>query len=686
MPELQLRQHYISGGSSSYSSADNTNFYIQAANLGSEIDAFLVLPASYLHGKKVRYTRTLGGSSGSKQKWIWCEVMDGAYDRASATHWPSGAPRANLGNGRLALIEETYAYVNTSTITSAALDLSGASGAEVTLFWRIYGQYTARTWSISVTSVEILDAADNVVATLDIDGYTAEGTTSGQNYGTMGVLTLATPVIWMLSQPLGLYEDRLKSTLEEFWRLYEITCTGPVTQPWGLRMGADLVQPWADALVRRAGLVQPWDSAGMLVAPLAQRWQDLAAIRGELDQPWQISGPVAGALAQPWAILGAAAQGLLAQPWDLPGRDTLAAALTQPWSIGADASLLRYTVEVLAAGQPVRVSHLNIEGDLGQDVLSCEVHPETEGEYLLCALGAALQITVTSAEATSVFQFVVTAPRIDEQHGQTRYVVEAMSPAVLLGEPWATPIDGEHSGLASAIAASLAAPLTLSWQTVDWSIPAATLIASQQTPLALLKQVAAAVGAVVQSLPDGSLRVLPEYPLAVPAWPTASPDQSLTETLDLFTTAATPDIRQGHNKFLIGDQMTSADTLRLEEEALTATTKLVRGYQTPWTGAFILRHTGGAWVQIEPLGIETRQQTETIEIVAGSGRTQYPIVSRDAVTWGQVNLGTVTFSEDGTLSASVAGESLLTLTYTTRCRKWRVRDPNNEQLQLVADL
>lgn len=459
-----------------------------------------------------------------------------------------------------------------------------------------------------------------------------------------------------------------------------------LTQPYGLRMGLDLVQPWADALVRRAGLAQPWESAGVLVAPMVARWQAMAEVRAELDQPWQVFGPVIIDLAQPWAILGAAAQGLLAQPWNLPGRDTLATTLTQPWSIGADASLLRYSVEVLAAGQPVRVSHVNIEGDLGQDVLSCEIHPETEGEYLLCALGAALQITVTSAEATSVFHFVVTAPRIDEQHGQTRYVVEAMSPAVLLGEPWATPIDGEHSGLASAIAAALAAPLTLDWQTVDWAIPAATFIASQQTPLALLKQVAAAVGAVVQSEPDGSLQVLPEYPLAVPAWPTATPDQSLTETLDLFTTASTPDIRSGHNKFLVGDQMTSADTLRLEEEALTATTKLVRGYQTPWTGAFSLRHTGGTWVQVEDLGIETRQETETVEIVAGSGRTRYPIVSRDAITWGQVNLGSVTVAEDGTLSAGVAGESLLTLTYTTRCRKWRVRDPNNEQLQLVADL
>jgi hypothetical protein len=457
-------------------------------------------------------------------------------------------------------------------------------------------------------------------------------------------------------------------------------------QAWSLRLGADLRQAWQDAPVRRCALYQPWRDMGAPQLALVQSWHDAAPLVAELEQPWLITGPALGPLAQPWAILDATAQALLVQPWDLRAPDPLLAALAQAWSIAVDSGLLRYTVAVLAGGQPVRVSHVNIEGDLDQDVLSCEIHPDTEAEYLRCSLGADLQVTITSATETTVFQFVITAPRIDEQHGQTRYVVEAMSPAVLLGEPWATPIEGEHSGLAATIAAALAAPLTLDWQTVDWAIPAATLIASQQAPLALLKQVAAAVGAVVQSQPDSSLRVQPEYPLALPSWAAATPDHSLTETLDLFTAASSPDIRSGHNKFLIGDQMSSADTLRLEEETLTATTKLVRGYQTPWTGAFDLRHTGGRWVQVEPLGIETRQETETIEIVAGSGRTQYPIVSRDAVTWGQVNLGTVTFSEDGTLSASVAGESLLTLTYTTRCRKWQVRDPNNEQLQLVADL
>ena len=261
-----------------------------------------------------------------------------------------------------------------------------------------------------------------------------------------------------------------------------------------------------------------------------------------------------------------------------------------------------------------------------------------------------------------------------------------MSPAALLGEPYSAPIEGELSGLASSLAATLAGSVPLSWQTVDWAIPPATWIASGETPLALLKQLAGAVGSVVQSRPDGGLVVLPAYPVSLPAWPTATPDLTLTEILDCFSTGATPDHRLGYNRYLLTDRMASSDSLRLEETGLTATTKEVRGYQVPWTGDFALIHTGGDWVQIEDLGIEERQETETVEIVAGAGRVRYPLHSVVALEWQQTNLGSLTTGEDGAIQAAIDGQSLVRLTYTTRCRRWRVRDPRNEQLQLVATL
>lgn len=462
-------------------------------------------------------------------------------------------------------------------------------------------------------------------------------------------------------------------------------------QPW-IGAGAVrslLAQAWGDAGAVRTLLGQAWDDAGAVQAVLEQAWRDGRTVREMLEQPWSLQGPVQHLLAQVWSLAGDLVRQELEQCWSLRDVEPIMVILRQPWAIAGDAEVLRYTLAIEANGRPVRVSHLNIEADLDQDVLTCEIHPETEAEYLLCPEGTPLRVTLTSVAGVEVFVFLVTSTRIDEEHGGCRYIVEAMSPAVLLGPPYSEPMDGELSGVASALAESLLAGQfahPFLWQTVDWAIPTATWIASGDTPLSLLKTLAGAVGAVVQSAPDGGLVIMPEYPVPVSQWKSATPDLVLTETLDCFTVGSTPDHRNGYNRYLVGDQMSAADGLRLEEVAISATVKEVRGYQTPWAGNTTLTHTGGDWVQIEDNGISERQVDEVVEIVQGSGRTQYPIYGRESVTWLQTNLGTVTYSEDGSVRTAVEGQSLLALTYTTRCRLWLVRDHKNEPLQLVAEI
>ncbi|MDY3199136.1 MAG: hypothetical protein RBT58_12300, partial [Pseudomonadaceae bacterium] len=385
MPALQLRQHYISGGSSSYSATDNTSFYLYVANPGSEINAFVVIPRGWLHGKKIRYTRTTNGNSGSLHKWIYCEVVDGAYDRTSAAHWPVGLPRAVLGAGRLVLIEAVYGTPNTATITSPVLDLS-AGGQDVTLFWRIHGQYF-RWWSVTVSAIEILDGAtDEVVASLDIDGYTAEDATAGQNYGVMGLLDLGmtTAVAGSLAQPYQLFWDHVRSPVEQGYFLYDHRAT-ILAQPYGLRLGRDLVAPWANAPVRVAGLAQPWRDAGELARGLVQPWQDAAPLAAGLAQEWDILAPLAAGLVQPWAIAAdAALVGSLAQGWDLRDVVPLSTDLAQPWTIGTDPALLRYTLTVTVDGHAVQVDSMTLEADLDQDALHATISLGDLADYQRC--------------------------------------------------------------------------------------------------------------------------------------------------------------------------------------------------------------------------------------------------------------------------------------------------------------
>lgn len=547
------------------------------------------------------------------------------------------------------------------------LVVDGTRAVVVSLYGATNQVYLAGTLPAGYTAYH---KVGNYAAAADESGFTATNTNVVGFRGLQGEMVFGNTVFAVLSQVWG-DAPLIRSGLDQLW---------------GLRLGADLVQRWSDAQLIKGTLSQPWGDAGVIIGQLVQRWRDMVALRARLDQPWAIMESLLVALEQPWALTSGPIRALLDQGWHVRDIEQVAAVLHQPWAIAADGAVLRYTVDVSADGQLVRVSHINIEADLGQDVLTAEIHPETEAEYLLCPFGAALQITVTSAAGTESFSFVVTSPRISEQHGDTRYIVEAMSPAVLLGEPYAAPVEGELSGRASVIAAALAGSIPLAWQTVDWAIPAAAWIASGETPLALLKQLAAAVGAVVQSRPDGSLVVQPAYPVSLPAWPAASPDLTLTETIDCFSTGSTPDHRPGYNRYLVSNQGSAADSLRLEESAISTTTKEVRGYQVPWDGFFDLTHTGGDWVVVEPLAIEERQETETVEFVAGAGRVRYPLYGVVAAEWQQTNLGTITTSEDGGLTSAIAGQSLLAITYTTRCRLWRVRDGQNEQLQLVAEV
>ena len=595
-----------------------------------------------------------------------------------------------VNGGTLTTSSGKILFYNASTGTGGALYTQGPTLSINTWYHVALVRYSGTT-TMYVDGVSVASQTDSrnyPAAILSIGQYGA----GGYNYvGYIDEFRVSVGIArWTASftPPSEPYTEDVAwqtvlATLDQLWGDVPIVGCNFV-QEYGLKTGYDLVQSYADAPVVQLPLLQPYGDAGLLVAPLVQRWRDMVILQQPLAQPWAITESLAATLAQAWAITADVVQSGLAQSWSIDDVEPLQSVLHQPWAIAPDNALLTYTVQVLANGMPVGTSHLNIESDLGQDVLTCEIHPGSEPDYLRCPIGATLEITVTAGAVVEVYRFVVTSPRLDEQWGQTRYIVEAMSPAAMLGEPWATPIDGELSGMAATIASTLAGSITISWQTVDWPIPAATWIASGQTPLALIKQLAAAVGAVVQSQPDGSLMVLPEYPVSVPSWESATPAATLTEILDCATTGATPDHRLGYNRYLVGDQATSADTLRLEETTLSQVSKEVRGYQTPWTGAFTLTHTGGAWVQIEDLGIELRQETETIEIVGGAGRTQYPIVSRDAIEWLQTNLGSVTVAEDGGVIADLAGQSLLLITYTTRCRLWRVADPRNEQLQLVA--
>lgn len=504
----------------------------------------------------------------------------------------------------------------------------------------------------------------------------------------------------LLLQPLRL---DLARELGMAWNIQH-TFFGLLLHAWPMPMAMLLRQYWSDMSRLKSSFFQPLGNTRLLRENLLQPWVQMLLSSARLEQYWSIREGLQKNLAQLWPICAEHLSGSLQQNWPLPAHDLLAAMIEQVWaSTGANAAFLRYRISLRVDGHDIAFKSLSIEESRDQAHISLELELANENDFQRARIasqqGGSVELTWQAVEwgvENGLLEFKELQeesyhlipdpdqpPSISESHGSTRYAFFATSAVTRLAAPHSLPLNGDLSGQASAIASSLAGDMQLFWQTVDWHIPAALFQAEDSPPLELLRHLAEAVGAVIQSAPDGTILIQPEYPRSVPDWLTARPDHLLIEVLEFASTERTPEIREGHNRFLVSDEGSASEGLRLEAEEESSYVKLVRGYQTPWQGNFDIRHTGGEWVQIEQLGIEEREEEQVVEFVAGASQVSYPIFAILSHEWLRLDLGAISFAEDGKLTAEIAAESLLLIRYQTRCRLWRVRDDRDEQVQVV---
>jgi hypothetical protein len=345
-------------------------------------------------------------------------------------------------------------------------------------------------------------------------------------------------------------------------------------------------------------------------------------------------------------------------------------------------------VSVTADGLPLDPHHINIEIDEGSYYIRGETHLAEEAEFLCCRhMQTVLAIIINETSYT----LLVDSPRKSRPElGRQEYYVSAVSPTVRLDAPYATPISREFTGaMASSIAAEMGATagITVDWQLLDWYVPAATLYANNETPLAVIRKLVEAVGGIIQTTPAGVLLCRPEYPLSLPEWLTATPDFYLTDMDNFFSVDSTPVIRDGYNRFSISNQDAATTGLTLEAIDIDAMTKEIRVYQVPWNdaSAIHLETSGGAWVSVVAEGVVNDDITDLVEIIAGEGQTTKPIYSLTSHTYQQAVLGTITLAVDGHVSTELADNSLISMTYQTRYHKFIVTDARIEDVQFFPE-
>jgi hypothetical protein len=268
----------------------------------------------------------------------------------------------------------------------------------------------------------------------------------------------------------------------------------------------------------------------------------------------------------------------------------------------------------------------------------------------------------------------------------------AVSPIALLDAPFAATTRWYQTEAISAFAAVEALIGTVAWQLPDWIIPAGRLLLDGVTPLSAARTIAAAVGGIVESTPEGAVICRRRHPVSITAYVDATVTHGLFDS-EVIASRAQIAPSRGFNRVTLANEEgvggVTSDRIEYVADADDPNQGTVRAWpgatRTGWgagLGNSVLAHTGHPDTVVTSLGAVTRVESETVEIIEGRGNTRYPVAAELAHAWQHSQLGDVT-ADGQNLQAATPGYSLLRITYTTTSIDWRVALARDEEVQFV---
>ncbi|MBF0602127.1 MAG: hypothetical protein HQL07_00370 [Nitrospirae bacterium] len=288
-----------------------------------------------------------------------------------------------------------------------------------------------------------------------------------------------------------------------------------------------------------------------------------------------------------------------------------------------------------------------------------------------------------------VYKLIVDHKTLDRDGiGTPRLSVAVVSASARYTAPRAIPFDRTwNTPVWAKDAAEEAIGAAIEWDLVNWLITGGRLAVHNASPLDVVKTIAEAAGGLVESLPDGTLRVRHRFPVAVHAWNTASVDHVLTDDEDNLSCRESHVRRTRINKVLVRGYLPSGDGF-LSVEIDPRPDGPNKGQTTFYGGdtAHLLVYAGkevslaspvtsaggimpGAWQEVKV----------TQDIVFNGTSTAVldkPAVAIDSTIWIGNDLGTISKeADDRTITVPNAGVAIARITYRTRVRSWGLYAP-----------
>jgi hypothetical protein len=491
----------------------------------------------------------------------------------------------------------------------------------------------------------------------------------------------------LCSQPFGI------KIVNEVIQKYGIKVGTELLQAFAIKTGSHNVQKYGDKPVLLKSNKQLYADAKTPRKRSVQRYDNTLSSKRVNKQIYTLMYAPKVVSVQPYTITQFTATEASDQSYDVLDINKATKTLDQRYNLlqdepnVQDLDSLNISAYVEETGDSVILNGLDIKADLGSYSLSLGAEIADADSYALINPGDTFNVTIGGQE----FRFLIEGKNRSRSFGNSTFNIDGISPTAKLDVPYTEPISKTWDTITNAkdiVLELLDGKFALDWQVVDWALPANLFIANNETPLALIKKLAAAVGGMVQTSPDGNtLSVIYRYKVSPPT--EGTPDLILTDFDHFFTTNESYEHRSGYNKVQVTNQgITSADAVNLGQIRIDNHTYEIRGSQVPFVGAFDLKHSGGSWVSIENQGVNTLVIVrEQVEIVAGKGSVANPMyaIDLDRTKYEYADLGAISWQEDGTIETEIKGMSLMYVTYTTKYKKWIARDPNIEDVQFYVE-
>jgi hypothetical protein len=459
---------------------------------------------------------------------------------------------------------------------------------------------------------------------------------------------------------------------------------------YSMIMESALIGRYGNARSIAAGLVGRYGDAAQVQAALVGRYGDMVPVLAALEGRYHLMHAVVAGLVGQYAICGSRVLAALEGRYDLRERNEIIAALEGYYSLLPSATIQQIACPVRIGGVAVRWS--SVSWSLSEDSYLIEATIILRDVAEFNSIAKLDTVEIDWAGTTYHF-FVATKLRSRSISGDAgaadygaEYTIIARSLTAGLDAPYAMPITRSWPTtiLASVIASELIAPLadilTLDFRLEDWLQPGGTFFVTDESPLEGLRKLAAIVGGILQTSPGNALILRPADPVPPASWATAAPAWTIEDS-GLFSDAESEAESNAYNVITVTNQGESNRSTRFEVEDISEYRKRVRGYRVPWQD-FSLATSGGSWVTIEDGGVVEEQAVdELVEFIDGASSALKPIYSQVEAVWLQASLGTITPTEDGSLTSAVVGNSLAKITYTTRCHVWIGSSDRSEEVQ-----